>query len=585
MDENAASNPAKLDRDAGPGIAFWVGLAVLMCAVAVALAVGGPYIYRRYHAYRGGQIARAATELLHEERWESASQLLREGVKIYGKEPAVLRAVGSLFLDAYDDPLTASHMLRQVLASGHGTPEDLRRLAEALFKLGDLSEARKLYDALPGAEKSGSQGLELLANILRRSGRPAEADALLRKALSSAPDDPRSQLRLALLDEAGVFEVSQNVAAQAVWTIARRNDAVAVEAILHLGGSRSLTALQARELLTLVEQNPRATPHDRFRVLSAYLRMRPLEREAVIAAEIRKHNGKPVSSLFDLLRWLGVEKQYDQIVEMVPASAAVRDPDVFLVYVDAMAAAERWAELLKLVQSQKIPASAATLHFISAECGMHLQPDLSAARSHIESVYALAGPSELPMVQRAADLSETKGLNDLAIIGYARVAEAKPSLRVGLLEKILNLHARDKNIGAMIGTLRQLRGLRPASHAYLDQLNYLRLLTGEELELACQAVLGFEQPAPEVPDSPAVPQSLLRALAALRLGDIPRLAREIQAVTTPAKLGAGQRAVVAGLRALTGDDVGAYRIAESVPRALLLEEERGFLRRAGGMAK
>jgi len=41
----------------------------------------------------------------------------------------------------------------------------------------------------------------------------------------------------------------------------------------------------------------------------------------------------------------------------------------------------------------------------------------------------------------------------------------------------------------------------------------------------------------------------------------------------------------AGLRALTGDDVGAYRIAESVPRALLLEEEQAFLRRASGMAK
>ncbi len=584
MNEETASKLARQGFDPARrrAITAWACLAGFMVLLAVGLAFGGRRLYRRYHVYCGDKLAREASGFMLEERWESASQVLHEAVKTYGQEPSVLRALGLLFLDGYDDPLTAAGLLRQVLASGKGTPEDVRRLSESLLKLGDLQEGKRLYDLLPAAQKASSQGLELLANILRRSGKADEADAMLRKALSRQPDDPRSQLRLALLDEASVFEVSQSVAAQSVWTIARRNDTVAVEAIGHLASSHTLTTTQARELLALVEQNPKAAPRDRFRVLSAYLRLRPLEREAVIAAEIKKHEGKPAGSLFDFLRWLGAERQYDQIVAMVPAATALRDPDVFLVYVDALSAAERWAELLKLMQSAKIPASDATVHFISAECFAHLEADLKEARAHIGNVYALAGPADLQMVRRAAMLADSKGLNDLAVAGYSRVAEARPSLRVGLLETMLEIQARDKNTPAMFGSLRQLVGLRPASRSYVDQLNYLRLVTGEELELACEAVLGFEKPAPPVADSAAVPQSLLRALAALRIGDTSRIAQEVRSVASQSRLSAGQRAVVAGLLALTGDDVGAYRIAESVPPALLLEEEQRFLRRAGG---
>ena len=575
--QSPGSGIAHEEAREGRSMVFWAGLSLLMCALALALAFGGPWLHRRYHSWCGRRLAEKATALLQEQRWEAASQLLHDGFKTYGHEPAVLRALGRLFIDGYDDPATASGLLRQVLVSGQGTPEDIRRLSEAMVKMGDIAEARKLYDGLPPADQSAGPGMELLANILRQSGRPGEADELMRKALALHPDDPRSQLRLALLDEAASFEVSQSVAAQTEWTIARRGDAVAVEAIDHLSLLSSLTALQSQELLTLVDANPKAMPHDHFVVLSAWLRLHPLEREAAIAAEVKKNEGRPPTALFDFLRWLGAEKQYEQIVALVPAAAALRDPDVFVVYVDALAAAERWSELMRLMNGRKLPASDATRWFIAAECNAHLHPDLIETRANLEKVYTMAGPAELQIVRRAAGLAEAQGLTDLALTGYRRIAEARPGLKVTMLEKVLELQGRDKNIPGMLATLRQLHSLRPASRAYIDQANYLRLLAGEELEIACQAVLGFDQPATAQPDSPAFPQSLLRALAALRLGDSSRMTEEIRSAPTPKNLPAGQRAVVAGLRALAGDEAGAFRLAESIPPALLLKEEHRFL--------
>ncbi len=580
MDKKPPIPPFGENATSKKTMVVWTVLAVLMLALALATPFVGRKIYHKYITYRAEQIAAEATPLLEEERWEAASQVLRLDFKTYGREPSVLRALASLFLDGYADPMMGANLLRQVMASGQGTFDDTRRLAHATLKVGDTPEARRLYETLPEAERTNRKGLELLAGIQRQSGESSQADKTLRKALSLEPDDPRSQFRLALLDEASAFEVSKTVASQAVWTIARRNDSLALEAIAHLCSSPSLTTPQARELLVLVEQNPKAAPRDRYRVLSASLRLRPLEREAVIAAEVAKNQGVPAEKLFDFLRWLGAEKRYEQIIDLVDAKTAIRDPDLFLVYVDALSAAERWKELLALIKENKVPVSEAMMHFISAECCARLKPNLTETAEHIEKVYSSAGLSDQQTVARAAALAETRGLNALAIAGFARLAEQRPNLRVGMLEKVLELQQREKDVPAILGTLKQLRELRPANHAYTDRLNYLRLVTGDEMELAFEAVCGFEKPVVAMEDSPVVPQALLRALAAMRMGEPDRAAAEVKTLDSTLRLSAGQRAVMAGMTAEAGEDVKAFRMAESIPTALLLPDELAFLHRA-----
>lgn len=560
---------------------FWTVLVVLMAGLALITPFAGRKLYTRYHRYRAESIAAQATALLKEERWEAASELLKRDFKTYGKEPSILRALGTLFLDGYQDLPMGSGILRQLMATGAASPDDLRKLAHATLKLGDTPAARRLFDSLPAAERTNREGLELLSDIQQHSGQAAEAEQTLRRALTLDPEDPRSQFRLALLDEASAFEVSKAVAAQAVWNVARRNDSLGLEAISHLCTSPSLTAAQARELLRLVEENPRAGARDRYRVLSANLRLNPLDRDKVIAAEVAKNKGVPVEQLFDFLRWLGVEKQYERIIELVKVDAALRDPDVFLVCVDALSAAERWKELLEVMQRPKVPVSNALGHFIMAECLAHLKNRVMEAAEHMEKVYASAQTSDQQTVYRTAELAEAQGLNGLAITGYGRVAEIRPDLRVGLLERTGELQQREKDVTGLLATLKRLRDLRPSNHAYLDQLNYLRLVTGEEMELAWDSVASSAQSKGTEGDGSTIPQPLLRALAALRMGDTGRVAEEVKALNQARQhLTAGQRAVMAGMAAAAGDGVEAFRIAESIPRVLLLPEEVAFLERA-----
>ena len=558
----------------------WATLAVIMCALTVALPFAGRAAYHRYHAYRATEIANEANALLKDERWEAAIQVIQKEYKTYGKDPPVMRAMATLFLDGYDDAVMGSNLLRQVLANGVGTHEDISKLAGAMLKLGDTPEAQRLYESLPPAVQGQRLGLELLASIQRQQGQTELAEKTLRKALTLDPDDGRSQFRLALLDEAGSFEVSKAVGSESVWNTARRNDTLALEAVNHLCSSRSLTAPQAQELLTLVEQNSKATPRDRYRVLSAYVRLRPLEKDAVIAAEVTRNKGLGSDKIFDFLRWLGTQKEYQRIINLVTVNAALHDPDVFLVYVDALSAAERWKELLDLAEEPKVPVSESARHYISAESLSHLKPGLTEASQHIEKTYAFAGPADQQIVVKAATLAEIKGLNELAITGYLKVADIRPNLRVSLLEKVVELDLREKNVPAMVAMLKRLRELRPGNRNYIDYLNYLRLVTGDEIEIACEAVIGFDKPAPRAGDSPMVPQSLLRALVALRMGDADGMAAAVKTLTPSPRMSAGQRAVVAGLIAATGDDVTAFRQAETIQRALLLPDEMVFFNRA-----
>jgi len=230
-------------------------------------------------------------------------------------------------------------------------------------------------------------------------------------------------------------------------------------------------------------------------MLRAYLRLHVLDRDRVISAEEARNAGKPAEEKFDFLRWLGLEGEHDRILRLLPRESISRDADLFLLYVDALSAAGEWNTLLRLVQTGKPPISAPTAQVIQAQCYAQLQPGLLRTRRHLRRALDLCGRGETAIVLRAAALAEQQHLNDLAVEGYRTVAAARPALRLGLLEKVLGLLRLEQDLPGMMATLQELRTLRPGSQSYADQLNYLRLVSGIEMEAACEEVLGFQKAA------------------------------------------------------------------------------------------
>jgi tetratricopeptide (TPR) repeat protein len=556
-------------------------IAVLLIGVAFLIAFKGRDLYRAFEKYQAGRIADQAMIFIKAERWESASQLLQDAVRRMPDQAPLLRAVADLFAKGYNDPQTAATFLRRLISKTEGTPQDQRRLAEVLLQGGDVNEARHLYSDLPPAEQTSRKGLELLSTITRTAGNVSEADQILRKALMLDPDDKDARLRLAIMDEAQAMDDARVTVAESIWKIAGGNDEIALRAIEHLASSKSLTAGRAKELKLLVEKNPSANDRVRYIALQAQIRLNPLDHDGIVAAEVFRNKGKSPDNMFDFLRWLGQQGEHQKILDLVPAESVARDADVFLIYVEALASSERWKELLNLMTTRKTPITEATAHVILAQCYSHLQPDLKETRRHLSAALS-SGKRELAVLVRAAAFADSLHLNDLALQGYKIIGEARPAMRIQALEKTLELYRADRNPVSMLNTLHQLHDLRPRNRGYIDQLTYLRLVTGTELELAYEDVIGFDKPAADDSGNTLIPNNLLRALAALRFGNIALMKEEVAKLGSIDQLPAGIRATIAGLLAISGRDVEGYRIGEKILPAGLLKEELVFLRR--GMA-
>lgn len=574
--ENAAST-----GESRLGLNVLTLVAAIMVALALLLAFKGRDMYATYTASRSVGTAQKAMKLIEEEHYEGASQLLQDGFRLTPDSPELNRVIAELFFRAYNDASSAISFLRKVLNSAEGTSADRLRLAEMLLASGETAEARRFYAALPAADQTGRKGLELLAGIKFQAGELAEADTLLRRALTLSPEDLDAQLRLAILDENRALEQARDTASEKVWTLARRTDAVALHAMMHLAQSPTLKAVRARELKELVTVHPLAKDKHRYQVLRAYLRLHPLDREAVINAEAARTQKQAIEDKFDYLRWLGMEGEYERLIQTIPADSVSRDPDIFLIYVDGLTAAERWKELLAIMQSpRRPPVTAATGHLILAQCYAKLRPSLVDARRELALVLNAGGRPELPVLMRAATMAESLHMYDLAIQGLKIMAQSRPAVRIQMLERIYALQQGQRQPDGMVEALRQLHELRPENEAYEARLNYLRLIQGMELEAACEEVLGTRETVVEQGASTDVPAPLLRALAALRYGDHERMKQEVATITHPESLSAGHRAVVAGLYTLSGRDVDGYRLAEKIPQALLLDGERRFLRQS-----
>ena len=557
-------------------LTFVAGALVILAFV---LVVKGRDFYHAFESYRADKIAVEATQLIKAERWESASRLLQDAVRRMPDQLSLMRAVADLFAKGYNDPQTAGTFLRRVISKPGSTSADKRRLAEVLLQSGDLNEARHLYGELPASEQTTRKGLELFSAITRASGNASEADQIMRRALMLDPDDKEARLRLAIMDEDQALDDARAAVANTIWAIAGQGDEVALRAVEHLATSKSLTAGRARELKGLVEKNALATDRVRYMALHAQLRLNPLDHAAIVAQEIQRNKGKSADNTFDFLRWLGQEGEYQKILDIVPAESVSRDADVFLVYVDALSSSERWKELLNLMTTRKTPVTEATAHVILAQCYSRLQPDLKETRRQLSATYGV-GHKEVPVLMRAAALADSLHLTDLALQGYKMLAESRPPMRLQLLEKILDLHRANRDPESMLDTLRQLHDLRPRNRNYQDQLNYLRLVTGTELEIAYDQIIGFEKPAPNDLGNSSIPAGLLRALAAFRCGKAAQVKDEVASIGSVDLLPAGMRATVAGLLAMTGRDVDGYRIGEKILAAGLLNEEAVFLRRS-----
>jgi hypothetical protein len=564
-----------------------------LLAVGLPLAVPGRRIWSAWRDARARELVSRASGLMDSDHSDAGMSLMWRAYEMAPNDPAVLRTLAKACGLGSEAAIGAVTYWTKLVNSGAATADDQIELAKALLATADATGARKVLAALPAAARRQLNCAELEVALLREEGRDQEADTLLRSVWESRPDDPGCRLNLAKMDALSPFGATRDQAARNLWEIARSNRAEAAEALIVLLGGPQGTIDSVAEIRRIARDNPLIKPADRLRVLGLCATRFPGLAQEIIAEESERFAGKPPVSCVELYEWLArlgdtgrilhdlseppsADSSPDPAETRLPTALVFQSRELFLAYGDALILTGQWRLFAGLLQHNDLPVTRIDEELMRAMCSGGLNEPAAEVERHLAAALTFAERerNETALL-RVALTAERIGSLEVAV----KAASAMPgSTRRARLEnrlRVYGLQARLGDVDGMMSTAASILEIRPGLNPYVDDLQYLKLLTGSGME----SVLDELQNAPATTPERAPARSVIRALAAYRCGE-PEASGELAASIDPAGLPAGLRAVLAGLLAETGDPGKAVKIAEKVPGASLLADERWFLQAA-----
>lgn len=518
-----------------------------------------------------------------EHDWPSAVVAMKSALRWAPDDPAVLHAAMELIVTAGGEPRTVISFVRRLQQRGYATSEDIAQMGRMYIRLSETAKANEVFETIRPEDRHQPNALMLQSDLLAADGRKKEAVEARRAALLLMNDQPEALIELAQMDLASGDPAQRRYICERLWQAARGH-AQALSAIEVLATVKDLTLPQAAELLELVNAStgdPVRQNKARLTVLSAHMRLSPQMRSDIVQAEVIRWGGQP-AKFAPLAVWLVAERETARLLRLVPAKVAMRYTDLLPPYVAALRIEKKWRELDDLLQPGKIDDafSPQQIRLWRAENLSHLDTDLSRARQMLSLVFEEAGRGEkLAETLQVAALAEQLNLWDTAQICFQAVAVKHPQTREAMLPKIYEMAENQRDGRGMLQVCDSLLEWRPDSVSYLLQKLYLQMLLGIEIEMAAQTLQTVANSNSERYGNQIW---LLNAMAAYRQSRPDQMAAALSQVAAPEELPPGLRSVYAALYKQTAQaDMGrAFRLVERVHPALLLPEEKIFLKRA-----
>lgn len=534
---------------------------------ALKTAWGRQYAKEARAALSGNDITGALPSVINARRWAP-------------EDVEVIKVAVEFLKTTHSDPATLAQQLKLLSTKQALTEEQEALLGESLLAARKTAEARAVYERMENSGKKGTARLDLLSKLLSAEGHAEEAAEISRRSMrSQAETSPEARLKRAIEDRRHAFPEVRRAAYAELWEMAAQDTQVAMQAILQLSSDPELSLGEARQLQEMVDKHPHRSLSSHLAIVTALIRLQPDQREAILDAETARFKEEKEGNLTDFARWLAEQGQHTRLLKLLPQDIAIRSRDLYSIMADALVAEGRWKDLHEMLTSHRPPVSAALAGVWLAEVESHLQPDLKETIRLLQNSIEVAKKDVNPAPLIAAGVvAEKLNLLDVAVEAYRAAAFDDTDGSIKLLQKAADLAQMQKVSTTILAIAYRLRELRPTSVAFAERCTYLRLVLGIDMELA-KVQTGTAAATEDVTFKQGQTE-LLHALAAYRFGDKQKLAASLKALGELSRLSPGQRAVAAGLLALSGSNERAYQIAERVPERLLLDEERQFLLRA-----
>ena len=325
------------------------------------------------------------------------------------------------------------------------------------------------------------------------------------------------------------------------------------------------------EVADALERHPDAHPVHKLLAFELRLRQDPILADQFVADAIQRFENGDDETLAALAAWLNKIGRPGKTLEVLPQTHAVLRQDLFLPYLDALAALQRWNEIKDLLRSERFPIDPAVQHMYLAVAQTHLGSTTGATNEWQRALEIADTPERLIAVARNAEQNSASDIADAAYSGAIKIAPNNREAHAGRLRLALaaGQTAQAQTIAA------QISQVWPEDPNARMQDVYLQLLLGVSPDVAKAAERDAQLLVAKEPRNWLARATL--GLARLRLN---RSNEALTAIREPRVTGVeppGALAVRAAILAANGYEDGARNDARLVSVKSLLPEERALI--------
>lgn len=528
------------------------GIAVVLLG---ALAYQARPIYRLIKSWRCSQLVAQAEKAVKDGNYDEATRLAQAAYQLKFDQPSAIRLVARLNSRS-GHPRDAVPFWQQLMELPGFDQDDRRDYASDLLKGGSPGEAEAQLRILLDDQPENPQNLRLAAQIAAVSNRRTDAIAEARRASRIDPQDVEGRLLLASLLAGSSEPKERDEGLSQLLALAVDQGQVGLEALTALAKRPDLPKDKLKTLIPLLNNHPLATEGHRLLAVDVHILAEPEKREQLITAAVEARKDSEPAALRDLAVWLNAKNDYERAIAVLPERIAITRRDLFLVYLDAVAALGRWPQIRKLLEKGDVPLDNAIKELYLARSAAEMK-DLDESDIHWKRAQfaALHSPEQLISI---ATYAEKIGRLDQAEIAYRTLASSPATARPAYLALMRVLSAKE-DTPALRELLGDMLQRWPKDAAVRNDFAYLNLLEKKNIAQSMNTALELMAANPA-----SLPHRTTLALAYLRVGQVDAARRVYEGIIIDWKSASGSsRAVYAAVLAANGDmDAAQAQVAD-----------------------
>lgn len=566
------------------------------CAGVVGLLVAKP-VSHQVKAWQARRLAAEAATLIDQEDWAGAGRKIHDAFRIWSNEPQVWRVEARLLSRAGQNA-EALRWWQRVAEAQPLSLDDHREYAAVALAARDVIVAdQQLKEILNQNHNPTGRDLVLAGTLAGLRGYSATALEYADRVLRDPGAGPRDRLGAAVLvfsnsspnstayrrayAEAVTLarNESENTSLQALAILARQTPpstgASNAEGLrldrnredrTTVSGAPDAT-MELEEVAQRLEQHPRHSPFHRMLAMEVRARLHPDLAEQLVDEAVQKFGNGDDETLIMLTGWLFTRGKFETILHVLPLDRVIRNRQLFIQRIDALASLKRYSELQDMLLSEQSVIDPSMQHMFLAVVKAKLGETVA---SDNEWERALDEADDLSKLTTLADYAEKNGAIATADAACARAISKQPDLRWAYTSRLRLAQTLGNTAGAH-KVAKEIVRLWPDDMAAKVREIYLRLLLDPSAEAAKQA----EQELTEISARNPWDGPTLNALSLARLRQ-GRMAAALDAAPQPGP-GVAASAPLAVAWAANGWKDKAREELRKLSTVKLLPEERALI--------